>query len=37
MSLSRLFASMRRLINARPGRRIVKHNLTILHVARKKV
>jgi len=33
----RLFASMRRLINARPGRRIVKHNLTILHVARKKV
>ncbi len=29
----RLFAEMRRLINARPGGRIQKHNLTILHVA----
>ncbi len=28
-----LFAEMRRLINARPGGRIQKHNLTILHVA----
>ena len=32
----RLFAEMRRLINARPGRRVRKHQLTILHVARRK-
>jgi SAM-dependent methyltransferase len=32
----RLFAEMRRLINARPARRITKHELTILHVARRK-
>ncbi len=32
---ARLFAEMRRQINARPDARIVKHNLTILHVARK--
>ncbi|HVA79994.1 MAG TPA: class I SAM-dependent methyltransferase [Candidatus Binataceae bacterium] len=31
----RLFAEMRRLINARPGGRIRKHNLRILHVARR--
>jgi SAM-dependent methyltransferase len=31
-----LFAEMRRLINARPGGRIRKHNLTILHLAQKK-
>jgi SAM-dependent methyltransferase len=31
-----LFSEMRRLINARPGGRIRKHNLTILHVARRK-
>lgn len=29
-----LFAEMRRLINARPGGRVQKHNLTILQVAR---
>jgi SAM-dependent methyltransferase len=29
-----LFSEMRRLIGARPGARIRKHNLTILHVAR---
>ena len=33
----RLFAEMRRLIAERPNGRITKHNLTILHVARKKV
>jgi SAM-dependent methyltransferase len=32
----RLFAEMRRLIHARPGGRIRKHNLIILHIARKK-
>lgn len=32
----RLFAEMRRLSSARPGGRIRKHNLTILHLARKK-
>lgn len=32
----RLFGEMRRLINARPGRRIRKHFLTILHVATRK-
>jgi SAM-dependent methyltransferase len=31
-----LFSEMRRLIHARPGGRIRKHNLTILHVARRK-
>ena len=31
-----LFAEMRRLIEARPGRRIVKHRYTILHIARRK-
>jgi hypothetical protein len=31
-----LFAEMRRLIQARPGGRIRKHNLTILHLAQKK-
>jgi SAM-dependent methyltransferase len=31
-----LFSEMRRLINARPGARIRRHNLTILHVARRK-
>jgi SAM-dependent methyltransferase len=31
----RLFADMRRMIEARPGGRIRKHQLTILHVARK--
>jgi SAM-dependent methyltransferase len=31
-----LFGEMRRLIAARPGGRIRKHNLTILHVARKR-
>jgi hypothetical protein len=31
-----LFSEMRRLINARPGGRILKHDLTILHVARRK-
>ncbi len=31
----RLFAEMRRLINARPGGRILKHNLTDLHLARR--
>jgi hypothetical protein len=31
-----LFAEMRRLIHARPGGRIRKHNLTILHLAQKK-
>jgi hypothetical protein len=30
------FAEMRRLIHARPGGRIRKHNLTILHLAQKK-
>ncbi len=32
-----LFSEMRRLINARPGGRIRRHNLTILHVARRKI
>jgi SAM-dependent methyltransferase len=32
----RLFAEMRRLIEARPQKRIVKHNLTLLHIARKR-
>ena len=32
----RLFAEMRRLANARPGGRVTRHNLTILHVARTK-
>jgi hypothetical protein len=32
----RLFAEMSRLILARPGGRIRKHNLIILHLARKK-
>ena len=32
----RLFTEMRRLIAARPGGRIRKHNLTILHFARRK-
>lgn len=31
-----LFGEMRRLIAARPGERITKHQLTILHVARRK-
>jgi SAM-dependent methyltransferase len=31
-----LFAEMRRLIDRRPGGRIRRHNLTILHVARRK-
>ena len=31
-----LFAEMHRLIRARPGGRIRKHNLTILHLAQKK-
>ena len=31
-----LFAQMRRLIDARPGRMIRKHNLTLLHLARKR-
>jgi SAM-dependent methyltransferase len=31
-----LFAEMRRLIDSRPGGRICRHNLTILHVARRK-
>jgi SAM-dependent methyltransferase len=31
-----LFAEMRRLIGRRPGGRIRRHNLTILHVARRK-
>jgi len=31
-----LFAEMRRLIAARPGGRIVKQNLTLLHLARKR-
>lgn len=31
-----LFLQMRRLIEARPGGRIRKHNLTLLHVARRK-
>ena len=31
-----LYSEMRRLISARPGGRIVKHQLTILHVARRK-
>jgi hypothetical protein len=31
----RLFAEMRRLIEARPSRRILKHNLTILRVAQR--
>jgi len=31
-----LFAEMRRLINARPGGRVLRHHLTMLHVARKK-
>jgi SAM-dependent methyltransferase len=31
-----LFAEMRRLIHTRPGGRIRKHNLTILHLAQKK-
>ena len=33
---NRLFAEMRRLIAQRPSGRITRHNLTILHVARKK-
>lgn len=33
----RLFAEMRRSINARPGGRIRRHLLTILHVARSHV
>ncbi len=32
----RLFAELRRLINLRPGGRITKHNLTMLHLARVK-
>ena len=32
----RLFREMRRLIEARPGGKVVRHLLTILHVARKK-
>jgi hypothetical protein len=32
----RLFAEMRRLHSARPNGRVIKHSLTILHVARKK-
>jgi len=32
-----LFAEMQRLIEARPGHRIVKHNLTLLHLARKRL
>lgn len=31
-----LFAEMRRMIAARPGGRILKHNLTILHIAQAK-
>jgi hypothetical protein len=31
-----LFSEMRRLITARPHARIRRHNLTILHIARKK-
>lgn len=30
-----LFAEMKRLIEARPGGRVVKHNLTLLHIARR--
>jgi SAM-dependent methyltransferase len=30
-----LFAEMKRLIEARPGGRVVKHNLTLLHMARR--
>ncbi|MDE3201940.1 MAG: class I SAM-dependent methyltransferase [Acidobacteriota bacterium] len=33
----RLFAAMRVLISARPGGRIVKHNITLLHLARKPI
>lgn len=33
---ARLFSEMRRLINARPSGRVIRHNLTILHVARRK-
>ncbi|HUN84388.1 MAG TPA: methyltransferase domain-containing protein [Terracidiphilus sp.] len=32
-----LFAEMRRLIESRPGGRIRKHNLTLLHLARKRI
>ena len=31
-----LFSEMRRLIALRPGGRITKHQLTLLHIARKK-
>jgi len=31
-----LFAEMRRLISRRPDGRVCRHNLTILHVARRK-
>lgn len=30
-----LFSEMRRLIEARPGGRVIKHNLTLLHLARR--
>lgn len=30
-----LFSEMKRLIEARPGGRLVKHNLTLLHMARR--
>jgi len=30
-----LFSEMKRLIEARPGGRVVKHNLTMLHIARR--
>ena len=36
-SRERLFAGMRRLIDARPGGRVRKHYLTILNLARRKV
>lgn len=29
------FSEMKRLIEARPGGRVVKHNLTLLHLARR--
>jgi len=31
-----LFSEMKRLIEARPGGRVVKHNLTLLHLARRR-
>jgi len=34
-SRERLFSEMKRLIEARPGGRVIKHNLTLLHLARR--